>query len=140
MYLLPFKVPIIGKRTMGGLVTPASGKAESSKGKADNKSSWERPVAEDSEDGNESRRSLTEDGDEATWFEGLGGSRSKKDTLGGGKSESFISLEDTLRDQNANNKDKDKERYITTRKKFKILFLLCFLYLIFRTRVKEFII
>ena len=95
---------------MGGLITPASGKADSSKSKADYKSSWERPVAEESEDGNESRRSLTEDTDEAAWFEGLGGSRSKKDTLGG-KSDSHISLEDTLRDQSANyNKDKDKDR------------------------------
>lgn len=95
---------------MGGLITPASGKADASRSKADDKTTWERPVAEESEDGNESRRSLTEDADEATWFEGLGGSRSKRDTLSG-KSESQISLEDTLRDQTANsNKDKDKDR------------------------------
>ena len=100
---------------MGGLLTPAPAKSNVSKSKAENKTSWERPAAEDSDDGNECRRSLTEDGgdgeEEATWFEGLGGSRPRKEiTIN--KSDSFTvpgTLEDTLREQNNNNREKERQ-------------------------------
>lgn len=111
---------------MGGLLTPAAAKSDVSKSKAENKTSWERPVAEDSDDGNECRRSLTEDGGDAeedgTWFEGLGGSRPRKESAIN-KSESFTvpgSLEDTLREQNTN---REKERQV----------------LIFRKRIRSFV-